>query len=63
MKRLLIKKQNLTQSTPQEVVPGIFIANYTFSINKKFLATNNIGFIVTCVKIDDKDRVKGINYK
>ena len=51
MKRLLIKKQNLIQAVPQEVIPKIFISNYAFATDKSFLALNNIALVVTCVKI------------
>lgn len=51
MKRLLVKKQNLIQAVPQEVIPNIFISNYAFAMDKSFLTNNNIALVVTCVKI------------
>lgn len=63
MKKLLIKKQQIYQEEPKQIVEGLVLANYSYAVNKKYLVDHGITLVVTCLKIDDRDRCKGVQYR
>ena len=63
MKSLLAKKQKLKENRPTQILERIFVGNYANAIDKDFMSSNNITLIITCLKINDKDRIAGVQYK
>ena len=62
MKKLLIKKQSLSTKAPKSIHPRLFVSNYSFAIDKKFLSSENITLVISCVKIHEKDRFDNVKY-
>ena len=64
MGRLLAKKQNLSDQTPQLVYGGrIWLGNYIFASDLSFLNSNNITTIFSCLELSPSMTVDGITYK
>ena len=57
MKKLLAKKQSLNSAEPKCIYPRLFVSNYSYAINKNFIQSSNITFIISCVKISEKDKI------
>jgi hypothetical protein len=62
MKKLLIKKQKLRDDHPHQIADRLFIGNYAGALNKFALAELNITMVITCLNIEERDRVPEIEY-
>ena len=64
MGRLLAKKQNLSDQSPQLVYDGrIWLGNYIFASDIAFLNNNNITTIFSCLQLAPSMIVDGVTYK
>ena len=66
MTKLLIKKQALKATKPIEIIPNLYIGNLAnaLSLNKNDEpeTNNKFGLVISCIKIDERDRCKNVEY-
>ena len=60
VKKLLIKKQKLKQDSLIEVTPHLFLGNYCNAIDKTLLQSKKIKLVVSCLKVEDRDRCQQV---
>lgn len=45
------------------MIKGLFLGNLAQALNKTYLAEKGIKLVISCLKIEGKDRCEGVEYR